>query len=309
MKYIIVLIVVVLVIGAAYYGVAQVLNLLGNVFYTPQYRAEEVAVYVYEQEYVTPAPKQLPITRDEPEEPPRVISSRRPSVTPPSGFTVDEISPYYGAVTISSVRSSYSLQYPRIFSLRAGYSVGEGISISGWRVRNNKNNEIVIPQGVNLYDPLRIQGQSDIVLDSNHTVQVYFSKSPLGRNVRLNKCIGYLNNIYEFNPPFPKSCPSIDRKEIVSFSGECQSLALSLGRCEEPSNKKLSTFFEPSDLACRAFLGKINYRGCYDRYLQDADFLTREWRVWLDKIFLLDPRHDRLLLFDTQGLLVDEYVY
>lgn len=304
MRYIGLIIVIIIIIVIVYNGVlwaSSSLN-LSEIFYLPSGRATSSAVESKKQ--TTPKIRiEISPKTSEPTKSPV-------TVTPPQGFTIDELSPYYRKVRITSVYPSYSSRSPRIFSLRANLSGNDSVKVSGWFLKNNKNNKVIIPQAIHLYNPFSFLGnQSDIVLSANHTVNVYFSKSPFGNNLRLNKCTGYLNNTYEAKPSFPNNCPSVRRSEIVSFPGECQSFILSLRRCEEPTGNELNLFTLPNNLACHDFLGEINYRGCYNNYSSDADFLSREWRVWLNRGFNLDSLHDRVLLFDEKGLLVSEYVY
>jgi len=189
------------------------------------------------------------------------------------------------------------------------YSLKSPINISGWSIKSNKGDLLEIPQAVNDYDPFGSTEPSDIILNSGDYLNLYSSKSPTAKNLRLNKCTGYLNNIFTFDPTFPKSCFRIDRDEITSFTGACQSYILALRTCEEPSSTDINKFQDPLDAGCRELLRGLNYRGCYDHYYLDTNFLSKELRVWLDKDFSLDPQHDRLLLFDKEGLLVDEYTY
>jgi len=60
---------------------------------------------------------------------------------------------------------------------------------------------------------------------------------------------------------------------------------------------------------CRAYLNTVaTYGSCFEKYSQDKDFLSSEWRLWVNND-ILDSQHDRLNLFDNNGLLVSDYVY
>ncbi|MDP2598601.1 MAG: hypothetical protein Q8P49_02100, partial [Candidatus Liptonbacteria bacterium] len=122
-----------------------------------------------------------------------------------------------------------------------------------------------------------------------------------GRNLRLNKCIGYLENYNHFDPPLPMNCPYVDRSEVRGFSGACQDYATSLGGCRLPDpNPPIPS----NDDACRYYLDTINYKGCFQKHFSDQDFLGHEWRVWSGGSFL-DERHDHVVLLDKSGLVVD----
>jgi len=254
-------------------------------------KSEEVSVPT------SPQPKTSP-----PQEP---LQSQ---ITPPAGFTLDQISPYYQKVRASSIiRARSSTDTSRI-KLTA-YNVGdEPINISDWRIKTNSG-ELFIPQAINKYNPLSSKTVNNITLNSGDYLYLYSSKSPIGKNFRRNKCTGYLNDMYTFGRTLLKQCPRVNRENISAFSGDCQSFILSLRTCKEPTSNEINNFLGPRDEVCQEFLRTLNYRGCYNLYNQDDNFQSREWRAWLDKKLSLDTRHDRLLLFDKEGLLVNEYTY
>ncbi|MDP3015028.1 MAG: hypothetical protein Q8N28_01275 [bacterium] len=140
-------------------------------------------------------------------------------------------------------------------------------------------------------------------------INIYSNKSPFNRNLRLNKCIGYLEENYDFNSALPQNCPSIPRSEFAHLSGQCQSYILSLWGCKLP-DVSFYNFLPGTDEgnACRQFLNTISHGSCYRKHRYDLDFLSNEWRVWID-YDILDKYHDRLRLLDKNGLLVDEYIY
>lgn len=232
-------------------------------------------------------------------------SYTRPQVNPadiPKGFTLEQLSPYFKKVRIGSVSPGYFGGYGQV-SLYA-YTLDAPLNVSGWVLKANRGS-LFVPKAVDVYDPSGLTPESDIVLKSGETVNIYSTTSPIGKNLHLNKCIGYLENVMTFNPQLSRSCPYISRSDVAGFTGQCQDYIFSLGSCKFPApNPPIAI----NDYACRAFLDTLNYRGCFDRYRTDADFLDREWRAWTGSRFG-DDRHDRILLFDRQGLLADEYSY
>jgi hypothetical protein len=222
----------------------------------------------------------------------------------PYGFKREQLSPYFGKINISTVSYYTWGNYPAYITLSSSLPPDEKISITGWRIKSNLET-ILIPQTIEVYDPSGFSSSVDIIFKAYQTVSFYSSFSPIGQNFRLNKCIGYLEEIYDFSPPLPRNCPYINRAEISGLSGTCQNYILSLSSCQMPApNPPIS----PNDEACWAYLNTLNYRGCFDRYRRDTDFLSSEWKVWMGRINL-DSSHDRLLLFDKNNLLVDEYSY
>lgn len=232
-------------------------------------------------------------------------SSTKPIIEPknlPSGFMRNQISPFWQKVVITSAQPGTSKTYSRI-SLSSYLKQGDFLAVTGWVIKAKKG-EYVIPRASGVYSSYSVPG--DIVLKSGERVEIYSSKSPLG-NLRLNKCTGYLETLFDFTPQLPQSCPRsyYSNSDLYPFTPKCQDYVRSLGSCRIPETNFL---WLTGDSACRSFLDTINYGGCLQKHQADSDFLAREWRVWTDRK-ILQEGHDRLLLFDSTGLLVDEYVY
>ncbi len=260
---------------------------LPNLFYSPQPTPPP-------PRFVSPPPPQLP-----PPAPP-------PSINPyeiPQGFTEKDLSPYFHKVRLGSVSPGSDFSYGQI-TLSANLSGSDVLNITGWLLQAQGGGQF-IPRAVNVYDTVGQPVESDIYLQAGDQVYIYSSQSVVGLNLRLNKCTGYLENSNHFTPPLPLNCPYIDRSQVSSFSGKCQDYISSLGGCRLPdSNPPVPE----NDYACKSFLDTINQRGCLDRHRNDRDFLSHEIRIWTGSRFL-DERHDRLLLLDKQGLVVDAYSY
>ena len=239
------------------------------------------------------------------------LEPQKPKINPPAGFTAEQLSPYYQKVRLSSVSRGTVSGNKAVtqIALRADSSLKEEINITGWKMKGNKGDWVVVPQAINDLNPLRFWNEGDIIVNSGHYVYLYRASSPMVRSFRLNKCTGYFNEFYKFAPSLPNNCPGIDRDETISFTGKCQNIIASLGRCRVPTSNQLNDYSVLGESACRAYLDEINYRGCYNRYHSDVDFLSKEWRIWLNKSIGFDPLHDRILLFDKNGLLVDEKIY
>jgi hypothetical protein len=234
-------------------------------------------------------------------------SISQPTPTPPDGFTVAQLSPYYGEVKIGNVSAASTYNSVAQFSLNANYSGSAAIDVTGWHLRSNRG-DIVIPKAIMDYLPGGFGTPGEIALGPGNVLNVYSSISPVGQNFRMNACIGYLNNTYSFTPALPQNCaPVYDRSEIVTFSGVCQNYILSLWGCSVPSANQINSF--SGDSSCQAILNRFNYNTCYNRNRFQSGFFSNEWRAWLGSPINFDPSHDRLLLLDRNGLLVDQYVY
>ncbi len=236
---------------------------------------------------------------------PATQAPAKPSPTPPPGFTAGELSPYYGEVHIGGVSvSNYGTGQ---ISLVTSYNSGLPIDVTGWSIKSNKGN-LLVPQAIADYNPYGFGAQVDITLGSGGRLDIYDAASPISRNLQTNKCMGYLNNTYQFTPRLQCSyVPMYTRSEISSFSGSCQNYIMSLGNCTIPKSDKLNTF--SNEPACLSFLQRFNYAGCYNLNVNTSGFFTGKWMVWIPGIWSFDPSHDRILLLDKNGLLVSQYTY
>ncbi|MEK9173280.1 MAG: hypothetical protein AAB594_01750 [Patescibacteria group bacterium] len=220
----------------------------------------------------------------------------------PVGFTVSQISPLWQKVVIASAQPGTAKTYSKI-SLSSYLKQGESQIVTGWVIKAKKG-EYAIPKASEVYSSY--SAAKDIVFKPSERMEIYSSKSPVD-NLKLNKCTGYLETLFDFTPPLPQSCPRPydSNSDLYQFTPKCQDYVRSLGSCKIPETNFL---WLTGDSACRSFLDAVNYAGCLQEHQADSDFLTRDWRVWMDRK-ILQEGHDRVLLFDQAGLLVDEYAY
>ncbi len=225
----------------------------------------------------------------------------------PEGFTKEDLSPSVGLVRIGSISGSWSGSYGQI-SLISKLTGDKKIDITGWQIKG-RTGLFYLPKAVPFYSPSGLDAPTDIVLGKGEVVNIYSSASAIGINLRLNKCLGYIENTNHFTPALPKNCPRpIDEVSgIYNFSSKCQDYITSMGSCSFPKMNQ-PWLQNSNEYGCRSFLESINYKGCFDKHRSDSNFLSNEWRVWAGSRFL-DPRHDRVLLFDAKGLLVDSTTY
>lgn len=227
-------------------------------------------------------------------------SPSAPLPTPPEGFTVNQLSPFYHQVRFGGISPGSPFYFGQITLYAYPPSATATIDITGWQIKSNRGGEY-IPQAIMFYDPLGLTPATDIRIKSGDFVNLYSSSAPI--NLRLNKCIGYLPNRTQFNPPLPQNCPYIDRSRFGEFSGACQNYITSLGGCQLPNLSSPS--LPQNDYNCRDYVANhFNYRSCVEEHQNDSDFLASEIRVWMGAS-PVDQFHDRVLLLDRSGLLVD----
>ncbi len=232
---------------------------------------------------------------------------RAPEVpVPPDGFSVSDLSPYFDKVRIASVRRPNQYGVGGEFTLRVDASAGTSVDVTGWSVRGNRGGNVIIFGAGGTSGPVN---QARVIVRPNTSAIFYAAGGTFVKNIELNACTGYLNDLYVITPKFPNNCPRPSRSDLVTFSGECQNFINSLGSCEVPDAEDVNRFTGSRDVACRAYLNSLNYGPCVSRYRDLPNFYSYGWRVWLGAELKFDPYHDRLILFDAAGKLVDEYVY
>lgn len=212
-------------------------------------------------------------------------------------------------VTASKIARITSIRQPNTFNnyleavISSSLNQNETANLTGWTVKGNKGS-FTIPRAQETYS---FGGpETDITLRYSDRVHLYSGRGPIG-NFRVNKCLGYVEDVSPLTPTLPGSCPAISRSEISGFSGACQNYLNSLRACQNPAANPPVPL---DDFACHDFLRKLNYVGCVEKYGNDSDFLQNEWRIWLEEqIKIFDPTHDKVQLLDKSGRVIDEYTY
>ncbi|MDO8430208.1 MAG: hypothetical protein Q7S73_02475 [bacterium] len=207
------------------------------------------------------------------------------------------------ALRISSIRQANNFNSYIEVDLFSNLSKGEVVNITGWTIKSNKGS-FVISNAQEIYSFGGAIGPVNVRYGDR--VQIYSGFGPKG-NFRLNKCLGYIEDLAPFTPSLPKNCPYISRTEINNFSGLCQDYILSLRACQNPNANPPIPY---NDDACRDFLRNLNYSSCMEKHRNDEDFLINEWRLWAgNQINIFDSTHDKVQLIDKSGKVVDEYTY
>lgn len=235
------------------------------------------------------------------------IGSSNPNLTAanvPTGFTLDQLSPYFHDIRLSGVSAGTSYYYGTITLSDDNYNSTDTIDITGWQIKSRDGGEY-IPQAINIYDPTGLTPPSDIIVKQGDTVSLYSSSAPF--NLRLNECIGYVAHVADFDPALPLSCPEVDQSQIQNFTGACQEYIDSIGGCEQPN--MASPQIPQTDYACQDYLeNNFTYKSCFQAHDGDANFLSNQVWVWTGAN-VVDQYHDSVELLDRNGLLVDLYTY
>lgn len=220
------------------------------------------------------------------------------------------ISPYFEKVKISSAKTESSSR-PALTTLTTNLKDDEKINITGWSIEG-KNGKIVLPQGVEkYYHYYNSYTNEDIIIKKGDRIYLSAGYNPLGkdRNFRLNKCMGYLTNSFDFPVSIYRNCPKPTKEEISHLNPCCQKFILRLRSCQFPDYSE--NIDVRGDKECMAYINEnLNNRGCFINHSQDANFLGSIWYIYLNgKNIVANDCYDTLYLRDQNGLLVNTYSY
>lgn len=184
--------------------------------------------------------------------------------------------------------------------------LGQNINLSDWTIESN-NRSYTIGHGVKLFRLTSSLIWQNIVLGPNDSLTIVGANSPITVNFYLNRCFGYLANSYNFYNLFRLDCPRPLENDISYLSTACQQYINNLGRCQIPTTNDINRF--ANDFSCQQFLNSYyGYENCVNRYQNNSDFFQNQWFVFLNNSFA-DNNHDKIILKDENGLVVDAYQY
>ncbi len=221
-------------------------------------------------------------------------------------LAVSTTSPHKGKITFAGV--SYSSSKPDSESIsirnRTSGKTGEKISITGFTLENFRKEKFVIPKGHELpgFSP---SPEDQIVLRPGDKATITVGKQERRMDFRKNLCVGYFQEFSQFKPSLSTSCPRPDEGSFLNLSDRCVKLIESTPRCRQP---KITEYYEDS---CTTFITEhLSYVGCVRDSRDRTDFYSSEWLIWMQRQDeFLKNSHDRLILKDPQGRVVDEYSY
>lgn len=240
------------------------------------------------------------------------------------------ISPYSGLVRMQSGNASSASDPDREYITLSMYRSDIPIDITGWTLRNNRDEPIrrgpdeinyttsesvTIGLGARIVSNRGEAGGDRIIVPPRGRAIVVTGDGPDAFPALINtsfletKCTGYLSQTERFTPGLYARCES-PRSEpgINNISEACYDFISSRARsCRTPSEKSM----EELSNQCRAFIkDHFTYQGCVAYHQFDEDFFGTVWRVYLRRSTELWARsRETISLFDAQGLLVDQISY
>ena len=246
----------------------------------------------------------------------RALLDGTPDPTPVMRTFRINTSPHAGKVEISKITAPTSTRNS-VISLRTRIAQDETINITGWKLEGQIDNYI-LPQGIEEFSRLDLPSlqRTDIILQRGTAVTISTDFNPLANNVNFqpNQCFGYFAADRGFPIRVTRSCPDVrpSREQVSSFAPACQDFILKrLRGCVMPEYSQIREIV--TDFDCftylKAFEDRFEYEYCYQQHSEDKNFTSNAWHIYADGQEFLRPVHDRVFLYDENGLYVDDYLY
>lgn len=186
----------------------------------------------------------------------------------------------------------------------------DNISITGWTLKNSRNEKVKIGQGAYLVYSGQVNQENDIALKKDERAYIITGRSPAGASFRNNVCTGYFEQFQDFEPSLRKDCPYPRDDEKIKNSGlkdGCLDYIDDLSQCFMPV-KDIPLNLDDS---CRNYISEnINYNGCVNNHRTDENFYGKTWMIYLsrDQEFWKEKR-ETISLYDQNNKLIAETKY
>lgn len=208
-------------------------------------------------------------------------------------------SPWYRKVTFSTSGNGKTVSLYN--------SSKETINITNWKIKSEFGT-YAIGQAVRIVDPRLTQVNSDIILQPGGRATLKAATTSLGYSFLPNRCFPFLTHAYKFDFSISGYCNKLSNDEYLNLrrrqflSESCINFIKSYS-CRTPDAKALQRI--EKDTSCKNYvLENLNYQSCFQKYHNEADFFSKEWRGYARVTQLFFPRYDRVKLFDAQDLPV-----
>ena len=244
----------------------------------------------------------------------RAKTSNLTEPTPAERTIKISVSPYFGKIDITDVDPPDVYANPSLITITGKLGSSEQINITGWQIKG-KLSTFTIPQGVEKYVTGN-QSLQNIILKYGNKIYISSETSPFGNvksSFRTNKCMGYLDNSYDFTIKIDEDCPELEENKIPRYlSDSCKNYILDLNTCEESTYQGLLKNDLLEDELCKGYLDSVfNYAGCLANYSEDSNFLGSQWHIYMDRREreIMNATQDTIYLYDQSGLMIDKYCY
>ena len=177
------------------------------------------------------------------------------------------------------------------------YENKQKADISGLKLKNGAN--MIATIGRDEYG-------NSIALGYGESAAIVTGTSPLGKNFKINKCSGYLNQQNNISPGI-YGCSSLSSLPLPrNLNSKCLNYIGGLG-CSSPN----INFNTGIDNDCIAFITQhASYAGCVADHGKDSDFDKHEWRIYLGRgEEMWANRNETIQLLDSSGKVITQTSY
>ena len=227
-------------------------------------------------------------------------------------------SPYYDKIRMSSIwglnQADPSQEY---LSISTSLSKNETVKITGWYLKSEITGYYAAIGGASLLPFPFNRNDSDVVLERGDRVYLTKGFSPIGISFRTNKCTGYFEEDRTFYPSLRTECPRAEDENLPKFSNDydvnddCVMTIERISRCTTVDSEFIRDLPDTIPQSCKDYMAdQINYNTCVALHYGDTDFPSGEYRIYLNKFGPLWLKmHDKINLYDQNGLIVDSISY
>lgn len=251
-----------------------------------------------------------------------------------------------GKITLSRGNASSEFQpYKEYIVISGSRLKDEKVNIAGWTLTNARgtipyqlndgrvyypSDSVTIPGAARLFVLDGVNSNSPVVLEKGSKVTVITGSLANNSNkylnvsgFQINQCSGYVEKLpqFDFQPKLTTSrCPDPeDEVDVRGLEKSCRAFVEGMPRCHTPEfdTRTIIKGERQRDCVdgvcglttqCRVMLeNTFSYNACVARHSSEPDFLTKEWRVYLNNKWELWAKRDETIrLFDNEGKVVDE---
>lgn len=183
------------------------------------------------------------------------------------------------------------------------------VNISDWKIKSWAS-DFAIPKITKYVDPAFSSIETETILGIGEKIIIKTGRSPLGFNFRPNKCFSFLSKSYKFDFSISGYCNKLSPDELFNmkrtgyFTDKCLDFIKSFS-CKTPDIKALKKI--ETDASCVNYVSNnLNYKGCYSKNISKSDFLSKDWRAYINIERFYFSRYDVIRILDSNGLLVVE---
>ena len=196
--------------------------------------------------------------------------------------------------------------------LRAAYENYSPVLITGMTIESAiTRNRAALGTALPVYFQNKQNSNTSVFLKPGEYAYIITGDSPLNYSFKVNKCVGYLEQYDDFYPSLNTYCPLITEADLPVYpnhlNDNCLDYIPGIPQCYE----HVDPFPENINLECQQFiLKKMNYSACVSEHIQDPDFYTKEWRLYLNRDQpLWKTQREHIRLKDQSGNVIDEFSY